>query len=136
MKSWSYQNREHSRQGFARRDGVVAVGTLLEFGRAVVAFAFGKPAFESYDRVLAVPLEIKSGAMAIDGAEETPGMREVPVENGHYRATVAQKRIDDASEEIKVWLEKVDIPLRRSELLVVDDGLDPPTQLVESATMP
>ena len=49
----------HSRQGFARRDGVVAVGTLLEFGRAKVAVAFGPPAVTSYERALSVPLEVK-----------------------------------------------------------------------------
>jgi hypothetical protein len=41
-----------------------------------------------------------------------------------------------ANEEIKIWLEKLDVPLRRSELLVVDDELDPPSPLVESARMP
>ncbi len=126
----------HSRQGFARREGVVAVGTLLEFGKADVALAFGRPSLEAYERAIAVPLEINSGAIAIDGPEETPGPRKIRVENGHYRATIAQKRSDDTEEIIKIWLEKVDVPLRRSELLVVDDRLDPPIRLLETANMP
>ena len=31
----------HSRQGFARRDGVTAVGTILEFGQAKVTLTLG-----------------------------------------------------------------------------------------------
>lgn len=126
----------HSRQGFARRDGVVAIGTLLEFGKAEVALNFGTPSPQSFERVVSVPLEIKSGAIAVDGPEEIAGTRELKVENGHYRATVAQKRTDDTHEEVRIWLEKVDVPLRRSELLVVDDALDPPTDLVETANTP
>jgi hypothetical protein len=126
----------HSRQGFARRDGVVAIGTLLEFGRAQVVLEFGKPSPESFERVVSVPLEITSGTVAVDGPEETPRTRELQIENGHYRATIAQKRRDDTEEEIKIWLEKVDVPLRRSELIVVDQELDPPTTLLETAEMP
>lgn len=126
----------HSRQGFARRDGVAAIGTLLEFGTAKVMLSLGRPEFEGYERVVAVPLEVKSGAVAIDGPEETPGIRKHQVANGHYRATIGQRRSDDDQEEITVWLEKVDVPMQRSELLVVDDALDPPTPLVESASLP
>ena len=126
----------HSRQGFARRDGVVAVGTLLEFGTANVTLALGAPSFQAYDRVLSVPLEIKGGALAIDGPEEEPGKREFRVANGHYRATIAQKYRDDDHEEVAIWLERVDVPVRRSELLVVDEALDPPMPLLETADAP
>lgn len=126
----------HSRQGFARREGVVAVGTLLEFGKAQVSLEFCEPSLASFERVVSVPLEFKSGAIAVDGPEETPGARKLPIENGHYRATIAQKRNDDTEEEIKIWLEKVDVPLRRSELIVIDEGLDPPATLLETADMP
>lgn len=126
----------HSRQGFSRRDGAAAVGTLLEFGKASVKLGFGTPAFQSYERALAVPLEIKSGAVAIDGPEETSGARRVSVENGYYRVTIAQKIEGDAREEIGIWLEKVELPVRRSELLIVDDALDPPSPLLETANTP
>lgn len=124
---------EHSRQGFARRDGVVAVGTLTEFGTAKVGVTFDPPKPVSYERVLAAPLEIRSGSIAIDGPEEASGTRQIRVGSGHYRVTIAQRCYSDTAEEIQIWLEKVDVPIQRSELLVVDDMLDPPTPLVETA---
>jgi hypothetical protein len=126
----------HSRQGFVRRDGVIAVGTLLQFGTAKVTLAIGPPSYEAYDRVLSVPLEIRSGAIAIDGPEEPPGIRKSQLVTGHYRATIGQKYLDDAQEEVAIWLEKIDVPIQRSELLVVDEALDPPTPLLETADEP
>src|SRR5688572_29099874 len=87
--AWTEQ---HSRQGFARRDGVVAIGTLLEFGKAHVTLVLGRPKLDSYERAVCVPLEITSGAVAVDGPDEHPGIRQMPVESGHYRAVVAQRR--------------------------------------------
>jgi hypothetical protein len=127
----------HSKQGFARRECAVAIGTLLEFGTANVVVTFGTPSnLEPYERVLAVPLEVKTGAVSIDGPEESGGKRVVVAASGHYRATVAQRAVDDSREDINIWLEKVDVPIRHSELLVVDEALDPPAALLETANTP
>jgi hypothetical protein len=124
----------HRKQGFARRDRTIAVGALLEFGSADVRIALGAPSnFEDCERVLAVPLEIETGAISIDGPEEGARVRSVNVKNGHYRVTIAQKVIDEISEEISIWLERLDIPLRRSELLIADVALNPSAPLVETA---
>jgi hypothetical protein len=131
--AWTEQ---HSRQGFARRAGVVAIGTLLEFGRADVTLVLGRPDLSSFERAVGVPLEIKSGAIAVDGPDEDPGIRRVPIKNGHYRAVIAQRRIDESAEVIRIWLEKVDVPVIRSELLIADNDLDPPSPLVETSTSP
>jgi hypothetical protein len=126
----------HSRQGFARRDGVAAIGTLLEYGRAEVTLDFGSPQLHLFERVVAVPLEIKGGAIAVDGPEEDSGVREMPIKNGHYRATIAQRIINGSTEEIGIWLEELALPLEHSELLVVDEALKPQFPLVEIASKP
>jgi len=43
---------------------------------------------------------------------------------------------DDLREEVTIWLERSDIPLARSELLVVDEDLDPSEPLLETADKP
>jgi hypothetical protein len=107
----------HSKQEFARRDGVVAVGTVLEFGSAAVAVLIDRPTdLQRYQRALAVPLHIRSGSLAVDGPEEVPRARSVPITTGFYRVTIGQTVLDDLREEVTIWLERSDIPLVRSEL--------------------
>jgi hypothetical protein len=127
----------HSKQGFARRDRAVAVGTLLEFGTAAVSVERTSPAsVDAYERVIAVPLHVLSNSVAIDGPEETAGIRCIDVPQGHYRVTVAQRVVNDVREEIGVWLERLDVPMQRSEILIVDADLEPPTSLLETANEP
>lgn len=71
--------------------------------------------------------------MAICGPDEGAATRRVAVRKGHYRVTVAQKVIDEMREEIGIWFQWLDIPLERSELLIVDDGLDAAQPLLETA---
>jgi hypothetical protein len=126
----------HSRQGFARRAGVAAIGTLLEYGTAQVTVEIGSPQLQLFERVVAVPLEIKGGAIAVDGPEEDFGVREMPIKNGHYRATIAQRIIDGSAEQIGIWLEEVAVPLEHSQLLVIDEALKPQFPLLETASKP
>jgi hypothetical protein len=115
---------------------------LFSSGIAKLAVLFGQPAIEGYERALAIPLEVKSGVVEIDNPEEDIGTREIRLESGHYQLTIAQKRLTSeeeeeiGEEEIKIWFEKVDLPMLRSKLLVVDEMLDPPTPLVETANAP
>lgn len=127
----------HFKQGFARRDGTVSVRTLLEFGAADVAVTVGAPAsVEAYGRVLAVPLLIRSASLSIEGPEEQPGIRHTAIPNGHYRVTIAQRAIDETREDVHIWVEKSDVPIARSQLLVVDEDLDPLWPLLETANEP
>jgi competence protein J (ComJ) len=127
----------HFRQGFARRDGTVSVRTLLEFGVADVAVTVGAPSsVEAYGRVLAVPLLIRSASLSIRGPEEQRGMRDIAIPNGHYRVTIAQTAVGETREDVHIWVEKSDVPIARSQLLVVDEELDPVWPLLETANEP
>ena len=127
----------HSKQGFARRDGVVAIGTLLEFGEADVGVTFDIPAnVGTYERAIAVPLRIRGAAIVVDGPEEVGRVRRIAVPNGHYRVTIAQKVMSETREQVGIWLQKVDLPVVRSELLVVDEELEPQEPLLETANRP
>jgi hypothetical protein len=125
---------DHTRQGFARRERAIAVGTLLEFGFATVTVGLDLPnPLTSYERVLALPLELRSGLLAVDGPEEHPIARWCPAAPGYYRVLIAQRTIEDEREDIAISLERLATRLDRSEVLIADDALDPPTPLIETA---
>lgn len=128
--------KAHSDQGFARREGTVAFGTLLEFGRArvVVAVTPYQPRDE-YERVIAVPFDSVSGKVIVDGPEETETGRErnFALQPGNYRLVVAQRVTGDDEEAIDLFFEPLTNPLERSAVLVADDALNPPTTLLETA---
>jgi len=127
----------HSRQGFARRQQAIAVGTLLEFGDASVHVQFGDLApLEEFERVIAIPLEIRSGRVCVDGPEEHPADRSFPVSPGLYRVAIGQKVVEDQHEEVVIALEKLTVPMSNSEILVADRALDPPVPLIEDAERP
>jgi hypothetical protein len=128
---------EHCRQGFARRDHTVAVGTLLEFGHAAVRVCFGHPkSLDEYERVIAVPLVIESGWLAVDGVEEHPIDRMIKITPATYRTIIAQRVVDDEREQIDIFLDSYDGRTIQSEILVADDDLDPPERLVETSQVP
>jgi hypothetical protein len=128
--------KAHSDQGFARREGTVAFGTLLEFGRARVGVVVGyyEPRSE-YQRVIAVPFAAVSGKVIVDGPEETETGRErsFALSMGHYRLVAAQRVIGDEEELIDLFYELLARPLTKSSILVADEALRPPTLLVETA---
>lgn len=128
---------EHSRQGFARRSSSIAVGTLLEFGSAIVNVEFGAPdSFKDYERVIAVPFEMVSGELSINGPDEYPLRRTYSVPRGSYRVIVAQRVVANDREEINISLESLTKPLARSAIIVADAQLSPPDDLVETADEP
>lgn len=128
---------EHVRQGFARREQAIAIGTLLEFGHARVRISESIPfLFDAYQRVIAVPLEIKSGRLGVEGVEEYPIDRSICVPPGTYRIIVAQRIVDDDREEIDIFLEPYRESVVRSEILIADEALDPPSTLIETAQEP
>jgi hypothetical protein len=126
----------HSDQGFARREGTVAFGTLLEFGRAkvVVALHLFQPR-EDYERVIAVPFAGNSGKVIVDGPEETETgrQRNFTLPPGNYRLVAAQRVTGDDEESIDLFFELLARPLEQSSVLVADEALHPRTPLIETA---
>jgi hypothetical protein len=127
--------KEHADQGFARRDRCVCFGTLLEFGEADVTVYLGpyEPR-QMYMRVIAVPIDLPSGEVAIEGPEDEVGSQHfVRLNSGHYQLTAAQVVIDEDRERIDLYFEKLAEPGPRSRIIVADDALTPPEVLVETA---
>ncbi len=127
-------NEVHSRQGFARREQAIAMGTLCEYGTAKVSVHlthFATP--NKYERVIAVPLLTKSGSISVDGPEEYPLERSCPVANGHYRVVIAQHVTGENSENIDIFLEKLEKSKETSEIIVADESLNPSDKLLETA---
>lgn len=134
---------EHYNQGFARRCGTVAIGTLYSFGQANLTLYLGAPlSLKEYERVIAVPLEIAGGSVSIDGVDEWPANRNFQVPNGSFKVVVAQRDAgsnpdrEQYREDIHVFLEQLPEPMERSEILVKDPMLDPPEILIEDAEEP
>jgi len=128
--------KEHSDQGFARRDGTVAFGTLLEYGTAKVEVAVrAYQPRDDYERVIAVPFAVVSGKVIVDGPEETETGRErnFTLPPGDYRFVAAQRVTGDEEEAIDLFFESLAKPLERSAVLIADDALNPPIPLLETA---
>jgi hypothetical protein len=127
---------KHVAQGFARRESTVNVGTLLEFGQAAISMAIGQylPQ-EKYERVIAVPFECTSGTICIEGPEETEVERSHGLSVGHYRLVIAQSITGSDNELVDIYFEPRSTPTFLSEILVLDQMIDPPDQLVETAAI-
>ena len=128
----------HSDQGFARRDSVVNFETVLEFGHADVGIRIGAYEHNSvHERVIAVPFHVESGLVRIEGPEENPSDRRIPITAGHYRLYCAQQVTNDddlhGEERIDLFFEPLEHPAEHSEIIVADADLHPPAQLVEDA---
>ncbi|MEY2493788.1 MAG: hypothetical protein QOJ45_280 [Verrucomicrobiota bacterium] len=122
----------HSAQGFARRKSVASFGTLLEFGFADVEISVGK--YEprpSYQRVIAVPFLVVAGEVLVQGPEETAAGRSFALSPGNYRLVSAQYARGDDKEVIGLFFEPLAEALERSAILVADEALAPPTELIE-----
>jgi Competence protein J (ComJ) len=125
---------EHVSQGFARREFSIGFGTLLQFGHASVRVFIGSPAgIEEYERVVSVPLNVKSGDIRIEGPEEYPVERKILVSPGWYQVIVAQIAKSDEVEQIDIYLKSISSDSGGSSVILADEGLNPPKILLESA---
>jgi hypothetical protein len=126
----------HSAQGFARRESVVCFSTLLEFGNANVVVSCS--VFESrqeYERAIAVPFRITSGKVIVEGPDESDVDRSVAVPSGDYRLVAAQYVTGDDEEAIDLFFELLPESLKKSSVLVLDEALNPPQVLIETASI-
>jgi Competence protein J (ComJ) len=125
---------EHVEQGFARQSRNVSFATLSSYGTADVAvFVAAYEERGEYERVIAVPFELKSGKLEFGGPEESAHAHGLFLPNGHYRLVAAQTLLADDRERVDLYFEKLDLPLRRSRILVADEQLRPPATLSETA---
>jgi Competence protein J (ComJ) len=124
----------HSSQGFARRHSTVAFATILEFGDADIKVILGSyQPLNQHQRAIAVPFQCESGIVIIEGPDEYDVGRQVMLAKGPYRLTAAQSVTGDESEEVELYFDMLTKPLSRSQLIIIDDLLDPPSPLLESA---
>lgn len=124
----------HFNQGFARREKNAVFGSLLEFGYAELAVYLGAyKGRDAHERVIEVPIEVSSGEVVIAGPEEFDDTRVVKLAKGHYRLVVAQTVTDEDRETIDLYFEKLAAPLTKSQIIVADDALHPPSPLIDTA---
>jgi len=121
-------------QGFARRASAVNFGTLLEFGEADLAVHVGPYDEKSeHKRVIEVPLEVVSGRVEISGPEEQPNQSVVELPVGSYRLVAAQTVKDENREAVELYFQRLAQALTSSRIIVADEGLRPPSPLLENA---
>lgn len=125
---------DHFNQGFARRDSSVNFRTLLEFGLATVRIFDDDYIYDETDeRVIRVPFDCPSGRVFVEGPEENQP-HAIIIEPSHYQLTAAQQaNYDDESLFIRLYFFKVETPLVKSEILIKDEQLNPPSELLETA---
>ncbi|MCI0561050.1 MAG: hypothetical protein MN733_21395 [Nitrososphaera sp.] len=89
--------------------------------------------WEGHERVIAVPFFSPSGKVVVKGPEELPSDRRLVLEPGHYRLVAAQRVVSEDEEQIDFYFQQLDKLAPCSEILVADDDLDPPVELLEEA---
>lgn len=127
---------KHFAQGFARRESTACIRALSEFGQADVrASTTPYVAKDDYARVIAVPFAVESGVVVVEGPEEMGTERTIKLPPGNYRLVAAQAMASEGEEAIDLFFERVPQVVSSSEILVLDDELDPPTPLIETAAV-
>lgn len=124
----------HSNQGFARRNSSVNFATLFQFGHAEIQVFDGDYVTDQADeRVIKVPFHAASGKVLIEGPEENQA-NSIAIEPGHYLLTAAQQaNYDDETLLIRLYFQRTEIPATQSEIILKDEQLNPPDQLLETA---
>jgi hypothetical protein len=128
---WTETN---SNQGFARRASSVNFGTLFQFGYAQVqVFKNDYLPNKDDERVIKVPFYSPSGKVIIEGPEEN-AKNSVIIEPGHYLLTAAQQaEYDEESLLIRLFFSKVETPATKTEIIIKDEQLNPPRELLETS---
>ena len=129
--------QQHNDQGFARRESVVSVAALSEFGDATVRFSTSAAArgtnWEGYERVILVPFSVSSGRVLVEGPEEHNVGREIALPVGHFRLSIAQHVVSEERLEVLLIFEKVLVAELRSQIIVADNALKVSGNLLEFA---
>src|SRR5437016_2369137 len=81
---------EHCNQGFARRESVACLGTILQYGQAdAVVFHGPFVEQETYERVIALPFYVPTGRVIIQGMMEVYLAHVLFCGQGQYKLYVA-----------------------------------------------
>jgi hypothetical protein len=122
----------HVAQGFARRESTVGFSTLAEFGLARLRVFLGEAeSLQPYERAIAVSFMCSSGTVAIEGPDEDPGGRELPVGVGCFEVLCCQE-LDDDSLTIDLFFRLIPVP-RPSRILKADPDITATGPLLETA---
>lgn len=129
----------HIRQGFIRSKYVVSFTTMMEYGVATVVVnlidSIEDISFDEFHRVISVPIEIKTGIVAVDGPEEYPIERCFMIDPGKYNLIAAQ-RIESSkanTEIIYLFFEESSSTADRSKIFIADDAITATEELIETA---
>ena len=123
----------HVAQGFVRRERALGIGTPIQHGNAKLRVFLGRPVLlHNYDRVIAVPIQLDTGILCIEGPEEYPIERSVQLKPGGYLLFVAQTRVADSYLECDLFLEPMKDPSMGSQVLQADEMMRISGQLSES----
>jgi hypothetical protein len=128
---------EHSRQGFARRESAICLGTILQSGTASVRVYHGPIVpQQEWQRVIANPFSSPTGRIVVRGLMEMYIAHLVQLRPGFYRIYTCQTLADaqDEHELIELFFLPEDQPMDHSEVILADEGLTPPSVLVEGAS--
>ncbi len=71
--------------------------------------------------------------MNVDGPEEYPATHSISINPGNYLVTVAQRVTGPTSEHIDVFMEPNEDLLRKSQIIIADEFLDPLEPLLEAS---
>lgn len=127
---------DHTSQGFARRESAICLGSILQDGVASVRVFHGSYSPQrEYQRVIANPFTSPSGRIIVNGLMEMYISRLVQLRPGYYRVYTCQA-LDDAHDEhelIDLFFFPEEQPSHQSEIIIADEGLSPPSVLVEEA---
>lgn len=121
----------HTRQGFARRKGVINCLTIVPHGEAALTIGEGHDIDGDFHRIMLIPLEAESGQMCIDGPEEPPRSRIINLAPGHYMILIAQRQIGDEQEEIFVGISPSE--KRYSQIIKNDDSIECSNSYIEDS---
>lgn len=139
---WSEENMN---QGFARQESVASFVTLEQFGVANLTvflgsyptvFLGGYPSGKKHERVIAVPFNLVSGSLLIEGPEEAGLIEPLKVAKGAYRLVSAQTLLSAANDEepvlaLDLYLEKKEKLPDSSTIIIQDKQLNPSFPLLE-----
>ena len=124
----------HYQQGFAKRARTVAFGTIEEAGTALLTVSKGQPRLVRDDaRAVSVVLEVESGKLNIEGPEEYPVERLIPLPAGRYRVSLAQRREVETDRLLFFLFVELEAGDTKSHILKADATIIRSGDLIEDA---
>lgn len=125
----------HWRQGFARRDCIIAFATLDQAGIAHLLIRDESDVPGSKIRIIESYIKVPSGKICIEGVDEYPISRYVLLRPGIYKVKVSQEYDNNNNLIISIMLNHCEEALQ-SKIILADSVLQPPSVLRENSDFP